>query len=151
MICQRATLPARGDKCPDQFQPDAMQCPCSVALQSEGVLPFWRNYCKGGESFGCSVRLGKAKGKGLVRTDSCLKRVRGCVQVYEPIDYLHLYGEDPVFPQGGGAKLYVATGDSSQGMLLSSFPLQCSLYGAWRKSPASPVAASLESVLDSSS
>ncbi|CAL5220892.1 g2983 [Coccomyxa viridis] len=35
-------------------------------------------------------------------------------EVYEPIDYLHLYGEDPVFPQGGSAKLYVATGDSSQ-------------------------------------
>ena len=42
----------------------------------------------------------------------------GCVQVYEPIDYLHLHGEDPVLPQGGGAKMYVATGDSGQGVLL---------------------------------
>lgn len=41
-----------------------------------------------------------------------------CVQVYEPIDYLYLLGEDPILPQGGGAKLYVASGDSSQGVLL---------------------------------
>ena len=41
-----------------------------------------------------------------------------CMQVYEPIDYLHLLGEDPILPQGGGAKLYVASGDSSQGVLL---------------------------------
>ena len=43
-----------------------------------------------------------------------------CVQVYEPIDYLHLYGEDPIFPQGGGAKMYVATGDSGQGAALTN-------------------------------
>lgn len=36
-------------------------------------------------------------------------------QVYRPIDSLHLLGEDPVIPQGGGAKCYVATGDSRQG------------------------------------
>ncbi len=40
------------------------------------------------------------------------------MQVYEPIDYLHLLGEDPILPQGGGAKMYVATGDSGQGVLL---------------------------------
>ena len=36
-------------------------------------------------------------------------------QVYRPIDSLHLLGEDPVIPQGGGARCYVATGDSRQG------------------------------------
>ena len=47
------------------------------------------------------------------------------MQVYEPIDYLHLYGEDPVFPQGGGAKLYVATGDSSQSRPLCALAAHC--------------------------
>lgn len=47
------------------------------------------------------------------------------MQVYEPIDYLHLYGEDPVFPQGGGAKMYVATGDSSQSTALPLLALHC--------------------------
>ena len=50
-----------------------------------------------------------------------------CVQVYEPIDYLHLLGEDPILPQGGGAKLYVASGDSSQGVLLLLRPALLSL------------------------
>jgi len=51
------------------------------------------------------------------------------VQVYEPIDYLHLYGEDPIFPQGGGAKMYVATGDSGQGAALTNyFPPYCARY-----------------------
>ena len=45
------------------------------------------------------------------------------MQVFEPIDYLHLYGEDPVFPQGGGAKMYVATGDSSQSTTLTLLAL----------------------------
>ena len=51
------------------------------------------------------------------------------MQVYEPIDYLHLYGEDPIFPQGGGAKMYVATGDSGQGAALTNSLLPyCAKY-----------------------
>lgn len=36
-------------------------------------------------------------------------------QVYEPFDYLHLIGEDPI-QLGGKVQMYMATGDSGQGM-----------------------------------
>ena len=53
-------------------------------------------------------------------------------QVYRPIDSLHLLGEDPVIPQGGGAKCYVATGDSRQGDLAPCPAAQaCRAAVAW--------------------
>ncbi len=37
------------------------------------------------------------------------------LQVYEPIDHLHLFGQDPLNDIQLGATYYIATGDSGQG------------------------------------
>jgi hypothetical protein len=40
------------------------------------------------------------------------------LQVFEPIDKLSLFGQDPFNDFQGGATYYIATGDSGQGMRL---------------------------------